>query len=278
MVDKLIGSIKKMGLTENEAKAYVGLVALNDANARELHEFTGIPRAKVYEILNNLVNMGYASVRQGSPIHYQPVEPKEFVRKNRENFLKEFEIIETGLKSLDYEKENESPIWYLKSKWTIDKKTREIIESSKESITIVCREENILFNYVEDLKKVKENVNILILVEDETKYKDIGIPVYKNKFIDFKDLLNYDNDNELKKSDLKKIENGNGIMLLSDKKTAILIQERANILESIIITMPFIEYIDYMIHFLHKYLNRVDVTTDSITFKFNADKKENETE
>ena len=51
---QLINNLEKLGLTENEAKAYVGLVSLREATAREVHELTNVPRAKIYEILKVL--------------------------------------------------------------------------------------------------------------------------------------------------------------------------------------------------------------------------------
>ena len=48
---QLIRNLEKLGLTENEAKAYIGLVSLREATAREIHELTNVPRAKIYEIL-----------------------------------------------------------------------------------------------------------------------------------------------------------------------------------------------------------------------------------
>ncbi|WP_243684507.1 helix-turn-helix domain-containing protein [Methanosarcina barkeri] len=51
---QLIRNLEKLGLTENEAKTYIGLVSLREATAREIHELTNVPRAKIYEILKVL--------------------------------------------------------------------------------------------------------------------------------------------------------------------------------------------------------------------------------
>ena len=41
----LINNLERLGLTENEARAYVGLVSLKEATAREIHELTNVQRA-----------------------------------------------------------------------------------------------------------------------------------------------------------------------------------------------------------------------------------------
>ncbi len=48
----------RLGLTENEAKTYIGLVGLKKATAREIYELTNVPRAKIYEILKGLAKKG----------------------------------------------------------------------------------------------------------------------------------------------------------------------------------------------------------------------------
>ncbi len=51
---QLISNLENPELTENEAKAYAGLVSLKEATAREIHELSNVPRAKIYEILKCL--------------------------------------------------------------------------------------------------------------------------------------------------------------------------------------------------------------------------------
>lgn len=68
---QLTSNLEKLGLTENEAKAYVGLVSLKEATAREVHELTNVPRAKIYEILKALAKKGFLEVRQGTPTYFQ---------------------------------------------------------------------------------------------------------------------------------------------------------------------------------------------------------------
>ena len=39
---QLIRNLEKLEITENEAKAYVGLVSLRETTAREIHELTNM--------------------------------------------------------------------------------------------------------------------------------------------------------------------------------------------------------------------------------------------
>ena len=49
-----MGKLKRLGFTKNEAKIYVGLLSLNEATARQIHEFTHVPRPKIYSVLEKM--------------------------------------------------------------------------------------------------------------------------------------------------------------------------------------------------------------------------------
>lgn len=84
---KLLHNLRGLGFTENEAKAYLGLLSLNEATAREIHEFTNIPRPKIYGVLDKMEKKGYVKVRQETPTRFRGIAPEELTRKLREEYL-----------------------------------------------------------------------------------------------------------------------------------------------------------------------------------------------
>lgn len=54
MYTELIGKLKKLGFTENEAKIYLGLLSMGEATASEIHEYTHVPRTKTYSTLERM--------------------------------------------------------------------------------------------------------------------------------------------------------------------------------------------------------------------------------
>ena len=57
-MEELITQLKEMGFTEYEAKAYTALVQQSHVSAYQVSKNSGIPRARVYDILNILVEKG----------------------------------------------------------------------------------------------------------------------------------------------------------------------------------------------------------------------------
>ena len=87
MDTELIGKLKKLGFTENEAKIYVGLLSLNEATAREIHEFTHVPRPKIYSVLERMAKKGYVEIREGTPACFRSIDPQRLIERLREEFL-----------------------------------------------------------------------------------------------------------------------------------------------------------------------------------------------
>ncbi|WNY27907.1 hypothetical protein MmiEs2_00860 [Methanimicrococcus stummii] len=178
---ELVYNLKKLGLSENEAKAYVALVFRKESSAREIHEFTEIPRAKVYEVLDGLVEKRYAEVLHGTPVHYKATEPEELVRMLREDFeeitatiLKDFEEIEyVGPDQI----QDASFILYLRSEFTIRKKINELLDETRKNIIILSSSAEPLKKIESDLISVKKRLNMIILVNDVKEFDNFSLPV-----------------------------------------------------------------------------------------------------
>lgn len=68
--------LREMGLSEYEAKAYVGLLRQGTSTAKEVASCAEIPQSRVYDILDSLETKGFAKVQPGRPKKFGPVEPE----------------------------------------------------------------------------------------------------------------------------------------------------------------------------------------------------------
>lgn len=105
MNSNLIRNLRKPGFTENEAKAYVGLLFLKEASAREIHEFTNVPRPKIYGVLDRLAKKGYVEIREGkegTPTLFMGVDPEELARKLRKEYLQSINETQKELSSMSH--------------------------------------------------------------------------------------------------------------------------------------------------------------------------------
>jgi len=68
-----------LDFTEYEVEALEELLLLGRTTAPDLAEATGIPKARIYGVLDSLSEAGYVKVTPGRPKQYQPYEPSELV-------------------------------------------------------------------------------------------------------------------------------------------------------------------------------------------------------
>jgi sugar-specific transcriptional regulator TrmB len=64
------------GLTEEEARMYVGVLRIGTGKVSEISHFTNTDRVKGYKILENLRSEGYVTSTLSSPILFSANDPK----------------------------------------------------------------------------------------------------------------------------------------------------------------------------------------------------------
>jgi len=80
-------------LTEYEEAALEELLMLGRTTAPDLAEATGIPKARIYGVLDTLTEAGYIKMIPGRPKQYQPHEPETIVDRavmNRQDSYEQF--------------------------------------------------------------------------------------------------------------------------------------------------------------------------------------------
>jgi sugar-specific transcriptional regulator TrmB len=68
-----------LGLTGYEASAYLALTRRGRATGAEVARLAGLPRQRIYDVLDGLVARGLASVEPGRPAQYIALSPEEAV-------------------------------------------------------------------------------------------------------------------------------------------------------------------------------------------------------
>jgi sugar-specific transcriptional regulator TrmB len=88
-----------VGLTEYEATALEQLLSLGRTTAPNLAEASGIPKARVYGVLESLSDRGFIKVVPGRPKEYQPKSPREILDRAVENRRQSYESFAADIES-----------------------------------------------------------------------------------------------------------------------------------------------------------------------------------
>ena len=166
-MEEIINSLQKFGLTRYEAKAYIGLANLIEAQANDIAEASEIPRSKIYNTLKELNKKGFVTITRTRPIEYKVIPPREIFKIKKESLIKELEDSEEKLDEIYNSQisEVQAPIWLIKTSENIIKKEVEIIKRSRKSLNM--RIGFLLENEGEELIKafnqIPRNIPIRIL-------------------------------------------------------------------------------------------------------------------
>ena len=88
-------------LTEYEAEALEELLVLGRTTAPDLAEATGIPKARIYGVLDELCAAGFVKLIPGRPKQYEPHEPADIVDRAIENQRHTYEQFRTEVESAE---------------------------------------------------------------------------------------------------------------------------------------------------------------------------------
>lgn len=137
-MDRTSELLQQLGLSRNEARAYVALLSCQPASAYEIAKQSAIPSSKIYETVNRLVLRGVirpAGEQAEAGKQYIALPPADFMAQLREAAMAQTRELEPRLASLG----NAVPgdlIWPLATRESIAAKALELIASATDNILI----------------------------------------------------------------------------------------------------------------------------------------------
>ncbi|HLF05877.1 MAG TPA: helix-turn-helix domain-containing protein [Thermoplasmata archaeon] len=93
-------TLREFGLTDYQAKAYLGLLEIGRGSASEVARVSRVPRTRIYVTMNQLHEKGLARIIPESPLKYEPVRFGEFLAGRATRMREEAERIERDQESI----------------------------------------------------------------------------------------------------------------------------------------------------------------------------------
>lgn len=81
---------EELGLSSYQAKVLTALIQCGESKASDVSQLSGVPRAKVYSVLDQLVDMGLVDKKPGRPITYRPKPPEAIIERLKHNIEIEY--------------------------------------------------------------------------------------------------------------------------------------------------------------------------------------------
>lgn len=184
----LVQQIQSLGLNQYEAKAYVALVKLGPSNAYQVSKASGVPRARIYEILIGLEQQGFVMKEEiNDAIEYSPLPVEVFLESIHDKWKETYNFVEQELKLIENKDPETDPrVTTLKGSDNILSFCRILIRRAQHRIVLSMW--NPMYNYLlKDLQMKQQECDIKgivfqveqplknLIVHRETDYvRDIG--------------------------------------------------------------------------------------------------------
>jgi len=144
--DKEVAALRRLGMTEYEARIYLALIRMGPKKASEVSYFAQVPRTKTYGTIRELERKGLLRIIPGKPELYAPAAPSEHLlpvvtKLNRE--VKESEEVVQSLavlfESSKYTKQYVIPedvkeFWRIDGRKDVLRKLTEILGDATKSV------------------------------------------------------------------------------------------------------------------------------------------------
>lgn len=163
MKENMLDILKNLNFTEYESKAYLALLQESPLTGYAVAKKSGVPRSKIYEVLESLVIRGDVFVSHGNTPQYVPVPAKELIKNRRLKAEEHFDQAEKYFEKFEQTANDRENIWNITGRSEILEKVKACILSAKKRILLEIWKED--FEEIEsELKQAAEQGVIVTII------------------------------------------------------------------------------------------------------------------
>ena len=127
--------LEKVGLTNYEARCYLGAIALGSGRAEEIAELARVPRTSAYKALDSLAARGFMEQSEDRPMRFIPADPLSLLGRLRGDLDTTFDRI-AGIQEAFGTRGVPQVVYTLNGEDRVLMKIGEMIERAKKRIII----------------------------------------------------------------------------------------------------------------------------------------------
>lgn len=131
--ERIVESLRQLGLTTTEARTYVALLKSHPATGYEVAARSEVPRSAIYGVLHRLEGLGLINPIQQKPAKFVPLPPERLLELFRSRFDRSLEQLEGSLSSFDAQVD-EAPTWSVRGYAPLLELARGLIDASEQVV------------------------------------------------------------------------------------------------------------------------------------------------
>jgi sugar-specific transcriptional regulator TrmB len=180
-------------MSNYQAKVYSALASNGPSGVAEIQKVSGVPRTKIYEILEQLLDAGTVEFQSGRPIIYNALSPTVLVDRMRKSYLNAADDATRLLAEMQQieKSTSEDLVWTVKGKAAVRRKSALTIASAQKSILMVEQYPHTLImanmSILKSLAQKKLNVRVVCILKDG---QPVNEKMKTEDFIEFRKVTN----------------------------------------------------------------------------------------
>lgn len=159
-----------LGLTEWESRAYLALLKASPATGYGIAKLSGVPRAKVYEVLASLERKRAVEVARGEPLQYRPVPPSELIARARADTTQRLDMAEKAIAAYTAHTDVSAAIWDIQGREQIFARARHLVAGANRRIMMEIWETDASEIVDELAAAAQRGVEIIVVAYGDPRY------------------------------------------------------------------------------------------------------------
>lgn len=167
-MNALVEGLVLLGLTEYEARAYVATVSVGEGGISDISQQSGIPRSRVYDIMERLAAKGFVEVGAMKPLRYRAVDPDQVTNQIRAEFSRTADTVQSSLQDLKGKTDKmPTPLWFIMGEKRIDMEIEDFISSAQAPLGMLVLVNSFLLKNAAAITEKSKTTRIDIAVVNE---------------------------------------------------------------------------------------------------------------
>ena len=149
--------LQEFGFTQYEAYTFVYLLRLGPSTAREVADFDGVPRTRVYDAVETLHEEGLVDIKYGSPREYAPVSRETAIQQldiQRQNTIGELSETLGDLDSVE-DRPEELGVWTVTGREAVTNRAVEFVDDADDQVVYMTIDALLTDRHLESIEEAE---------------------------------------------------------------------------------------------------------------------------
>ncbi len=139
MVVTITERLMELGLSEYESRAWISLISSHPATAYEVARSSGIPTAKIYPVMDRLLERGMAlETKEGDRRRYAPCDPEDFLSRFRQKTEETLSSLSRDISALATPGNEVSYVWNVSDYGELMERALSLVAGARHAVLVSC--------------------------------------------------------------------------------------------------------------------------------------------